>query len=246
MNSFIYNPWHGCHKYSEGCVNCYVYRRDESIGKDASIVTRTSSFNALKSRNRKGEYRLPSGTHVFCCMTSDFFIEEADEWGEEVWKMIRERSDLTFTIITKRITRFMDCVPDDWNDGYDNVCICCTMENQRQADLRLPLLLSLPIKHKEIICEPLLGPIDFKGRLDDSIEEITCGGESGNRARLCDYDWILDIRRQCIESNISFYFKQTGANFREGNTVYKIERYNQMKQARKANINYVRQFKTKS
>ena len=40
----IWNPWHGCKKYSEGCLNCYVYRRDASVGRDASIVARTTAF----------------------------------------------------------------------------------------------------------------------------------------------------------------------------------------------------------
>ncbi|MBQ1757102.1 MAG: DUF5131 family protein, partial [Erysipelotrichaceae bacterium] len=121
MNSITYNPWHGCHRYSEGCVNCYVYRRDDSIGKDASVITRTASFNLPVSRKRNGEYKMPSGSHVYCCMTSDFFLEDADQWRPEVWKMIRERSDVNFTVITKRIVRMHECLPEDWNDGYDNV-----------------------------------------------------------------------------------------------------------------------------
>ena len=55
--------------------------------------------------------------------------EEADAWRLECWQMIRERSDLHFLFLTKRIDRFMDCVPDDWNDGYENVSVGCTVEN---------------------------------------------------------------------------------------------------------------------
>ena len=54
---------------------------------------------------------------------------------------------------------------EDWGMGYENVTVCCTMENQRRADERLPMFLELPIRHKQIICEPLLGPIDFHGML---------------------------------------------------------------------------------
>ena len=238
MSSTIYNPWHGCHKYSEGCVNCYVYRRDDSIGKDASVITRTASFYMPLAKKKNGEYRMAPGSHIYCCMTSDFFLEDADPWREEVWKMIRERSDVDFTIITKRISRVNECLPEDWGEGYDNVTICCTMESQKQADIRLPILKELPLKHRKIICEPLLTPIDFHGQLNYMIEGVTCGGESGDRARVCDYDWILDIRRQCIEKDIPFYFKQTGANFRKDNRTYSIERRYQMSQARKAAINY--------
>ena len=53
-----WNPWHGCDKISAGCLNCYVYRRDEEFGKDSSLVTQTSSFDLPLKKNRKGEYKL--------------------------------------------------------------------------------------------------------------------------------------------------------------------------------------------
>ena len=96
------------------------------------------------------------------CFTSDFLIDEADKWRDEAWDMIRERFDLNFLFITKRINRLADVVPDDWGDGYDNVAIGCTCENQEMADKRLPVFLSFPIAERYIICEPLLGPIDLK------------------------------------------------------------------------------------
>ena len=76
-------------------------------------------------------------------------------------QMIRLRSDLRFMMITKRIDRFYKSLPEDWGDGYDDVTICCTMENQDRADYRLPLYKSAPKKHKVIICEPLLEWIDL-------------------------------------------------------------------------------------
>ena len=148
----IWNPWHGCHKISPGCQNCYVYRRDESIGKDASIVTKTGDYYLPLKKNRHKEYKLqPQNGSVFTCMTSDFFLEEADEWRPECWRMIRERSDLRFAIITKRIHRFMECIPDDWGEGYPNVSVYCTVENQQMADYRLPIYLELPIRHKHAL-----------------------------------------------------------------------------------------------
>ncbi len=233
----IWNPWHGCTRYSEGCKNCYVYRRDDSVGRDASVVHKTSMFDLAVRHGRSG-YKIESGQHLFCCMTSDFFIDKADAWRPEIWRMMALRRDLGFTIITKRIERFLDCIPADWGDGYDNVRIISTMENQRCADIRLPILLEAPIKHKGIACEPLLGPIDFHGRLDNRIESLVAGGESGNSARPCDYRWILSLRDQCIEKNISFWFKQTGANFIKDGKCYSVPRRLQHSQARKANINF--------
>ena len=70
--NYIWNPWHGCHKYSEGCANCYVYRRDEAIGKDASVITTNATFDLPLRRTRNGEYNIPSGSTVYLCMTSVF------------------------------------------------------------------------------------------------------------------------------------------------------------------------------
>ncbi len=234
----IWNPWHGCHKYSAGCVNCYVYRRDESIGKDAGVVSKTLDFDLPLKKKRNGDYKLQD-SHVYCCMTSDFFLEDADKWRPEIWKMIKERQDISFSIITKRILRFEECMPSDWEDGYDNVCICSTCENQEETDRRMPYFLSLPIKQKEIICEPLLGPINLEKYLSThQIRHVTCGGESGMNVRECRYEWILDIRDQCRRQNVSFYFKQTGANFVKDGKRYQVERKYQMSQAQKANISF--------
>ena len=135
-------------------------------------------------------------------------------------------SDLHFVIITKRIHRFEVSLPDDWGEGYENVTVCATCENQRRADERIPLLLSLPIKHRKIAHEPMLERIDIERYLENGlIEEVTCGGESGDAARPCCYDWILDIREQCRRTGTPFHFHQTGANF-----------IKDMSQARKANI----------
>lgn len=233
-----WNPWHGCHKFSEGCLYCYVYRMDEKHGKNACEVRKNGNFDVPIKRNRQKEYKIPSGETVYTCFTSDFFIEEADDWRIDAWRMIKERSDLHFIIITKRIHRFMECIPNDWGMGYENVTICCTVESQKQAEIRLPIYMEAPIQHKQLICEPLLEDLDLRKWLDDSIEQVTAGGESGNEARICDYTWISNIRMQCIEKDIPFYFKQTGARFRKDNKVYRILRKDQHHQAHKAGIDY--------
>lgn len=170
--SSLWNPWHGCHKLSTGCRHCYVYRGDSKHGKDSSIITKTGQFNLPVRRKKDKTYKIPSGNLVYTCFTSDFLIEEADEWRIEAWKMMRERYDLHFLFITKRIDRLGQCLPPDWGDGYDNVTICCTMENQDRVDYRLPLYKAAPVKHKIIICEPLLSAINFKGELGTWVEQI--------------------------------------------------------------------------
>ena len=75
-----YNCWHGCHKKSEGCLHCYVYRRDESIGKDSSYVYKTKNFDLPVRKKKDGSYKYEAGTEFMLCFSSDFFIEEADEY----------------------------------------------------------------------------------------------------------------------------------------------------------------------
>lgn len=99
------------------------------------------------------------------------------------------------------------CVPQDWADGYDNVVVCCTVENQLNADKKLALFQKLPIKHKQITAQPLIGPIDLEKYLD-GVEAVAVGGESDRYARPLDYDWVLDIRQQCIRKKVSFFFRQ--------------------------------------
>lgn len=234
----LWNPWHGCHKLSEGCRHCYVYRIDSKHGRDSSVVTKTKQFSLPVRKKRDGSYKVASGEIVYTCFSSDFLLEDADEWRQEAWQMIRQRPDLHFLMITKRIDRLAAVVPDDWGGGYENVTICCTMENQDRADFRLPVYRDAPIRHKIIICEPLLGPVDFSPFLGDWVEQVVVGGESGNEARACHYDWVLGIRQQCVEHGISFRFRQTGARLVKDGRLFRIRRQHQFAQARKAGINY--------
>jgi len=234
-----WNPWHGCRKYSEGCQNCYVYRIDKIFGKDASEVVKTSSYYFPIQRKRDNSYKLPSGSNIFVCMSSDFFIDDADPYRDEVWTMIKERQDVNFNIVTKRIVRFSECIPSNWEEAFNNVIIGCTIENQRQCDARLPVFLSLPIKRRFIICEPLIGPIVFGEKLRDKISYVIAGGESGSGARLCDYEWVLGLREQCISNNVSFIFKQTGENFKKDNSIFKIKRSIHGEQAKRAGIDFL-------
>ena len=237
MKEIIWNPWHGCKKISEGCENCYVYRSDVKYERDTSAVKKTLNFNLPIKLNRQKQFKISSGETVYTCFTSDFLLKEADEWRTEAWEIIKQRSDLNFMFITKRIERLTENLPCDWGDGYENVTIGCTCENQARADYRLPIFLSLPVKHKVIICEPILGEIDLSPYLSGKINRVVAGGESGTSARICNYDWILKIREQCKSNNVKFWFKQTGYRFIKDGKLYLIERKFQHSQARKAGIN---------
>lgn len=232
-----WDPWRGCHKYSEGCKFCYIHKGDRKRGVDTDQIVKTDRFFAPVARDKKGEYKMKSGQLVFLCFSTDFLVEDADAWRGECWNMIKERSDLQFLFLTKRIERFMECIPPDWGDGYDNVIVSCTVENQDRADYRLNLFAGLPIRHKNIVCQPLIGPIDLSPYLK-GIELVVAGGESDPGARPLEYQWVLDIRQQCIRHNVSFEFRQCGTHFVKDGKMYNLRVRELCSQARKAGINW--------
>ena len=124
-----WDPWRGCHRCSEGCKFCYIHKGDAKRGIDTDKIVRNDNFYRLTAKKKNGEYKTGAGL-IYLCFSSDFLLEDADQWRSECWDIIRERSDCTFLFLTKRIERFMQCIPEDWENGYDNVVVCCTVENQ--------------------------------------------------------------------------------------------------------------------
>ena len=241
MDSVTWNPWHGCRKISAGCRHCYVYREDAAFGTTVatSEVRRTASFYLPLQLNRRKVWKYPSGTEFALCFTSDLLIEEADGWRDEVWDIIRRRNDCRFFFFTKRIDRFAECLPLDWGDGYPNVGVGCTVENQDRADYRLPIFLDAPIRHRMIIAAPLLERIDLRSYLDPArIISVSVGGESGKYARPLDYHWVTDLRAQCMAHQVPFNFHQTGSYLIKDSRLHRIPREHQHSQARKAGLDW--------
>lgn len=235
----MWNPWRGCHRYSEGCQHCYIHKGDAKRGIDTNLIVKAQKQPAISERYKKGdkagEYKVKSGETVYLCFSSDFLLPEADEWRSECWALMRERSDLHFVFLTKRIERLADCLPKDWGEGYDNVTVGCTVENQRNADYRLGIFDCLPIKHKSIICQPLLEEINIEQHLL-GVELVMVGGEQDRFARPFHYAWVLALREQCLRHKISFNFRQCGSNFIKDGINYRLSPQILFSQARKADI----------
>lgn len=208
----IWNPWHGCQKCSEGCQHCYMYYLDAQHGRtDSSVVAKTSGFFYPVSRNRAGSFKVKSGEMLRVCMSSDFFVEGADVFRDRAWDVIRTRPDVKFFLLTKRPQRVRECLPEDWGDGWENVFFNVTCENQRRADERIPILHSLPFKHKGIMTAPLIGPITIARYLaEGQIAQVICGGENYDGARPCHYEWVKLLHDECVEADVTFAFIETG------------------------------------
>ena len=122
-------------------------------------------------------------------------------------------------------------------EGYENVVVCCTVENQKNADYKLGIFVKLPIKHKCITAQPLIEAINMERYLE-GIELVVVGGESDANARPLDYNWVLDIREQCIKKNVPFEFRQCGTHFIKNGKYYRIQTKDLCDQARKADIDF--------
>ena len=221
----IWNPWHGCVKCSEGCQNCYMYYLDAMRGKDGSDIYRTKAgFRYPLSKDRSGQYKVKSGEMIRVCMTSDFFLAEADPWREEAWEIMAQRPDVKFFLLTKRPERVEKCLPRDWGDGWQNVMLNVTAENQRRADERIPILLSLPFHHKGVMCAPFVGPVTIKDYLaSGQIEQVLCEGENYGGSRPCHYEWVKNLHDECLAEDVTFVFLGTGRRFVKDGKTYKIE-----------------------
>jgi len=219
-----WNPWHGCIKCSEGCQNCYVYALDRMRGKNGAAITKSKTgFTYPLSKDKSKKYRIQSGEMISVCMTSDFFLEEADAWREEAWEMMRIRSDVIFLLLTKRPERIQKCLPPRWGAGWENIFLNVTCENQKRADERIPLLLDLPFKHKGLYCAPMLGAIGIGRYLDTGqIEQVACGGENYGGIRPCDFEWVKALRDECVSRDITFCFMETGTRFIKDGILYRI------------------------
>ena len=209
----IWNPWHGCRKYSEGCEHCYMYYLDAQRERDGSEIYRTkTNFNLPLKKTRQGTYKIPAGTMLHVCMTSDFFLEEADAWRVEVWEMIRQRPDILFWLQTKRAERIAAHLPEDWGAGWDNVTLCVTTENQTRADERLPILLDIPARHKAFMIAPILSEVHVEKFLaTGQFSQVLCDGENYDGQRPCDFAWVQSLHDQCRDAGVRFDFIGTGS-----------------------------------
>lgn len=199
---YTWNPWRGCFQISEACQHCYI--------------SELNSFSYIYSPLPNSFKQLPTGTKILVSLKSDFFLKEADIYRNAAWETIRKYPNLIFVIITKRIDRIKGCLPEDWGEGWENVVIVCTAENQKRADERLPLLLSLPLKHKWVCCTPLLEKIDLTKYLSTGqIEHIEINGErsyKGEQIRPLKIEWAKDLKEQCIKYNTRISFLYVGSH----------------------------------
>jgi protein gp37 len=201
-----WNPLTGCSKVSPGCRNCYA----ERMAKRLQAMGQPNYANGFHLALQPHTVRLPlqwkKPQMIFVNSMSDLFHKDVPiGFILEVFRTMSEASWHTFQVLTKRSERLADestSIP--WPE---NVWMGVSVESQdyvaRIADLR-----RTGAHTKFISFEPLLGPIprvDLRG-----IHWAIVGGESGPRARPIRREWVLQLRDQCLEAGVPFFFKQWG------------------------------------
>lgn len=218
-----------------------MYFLDSQRGRSGAEIYRVKgNFDYPLHKDRFGNYKIRSGEFLRVCMTSDFFLSEADCWRAEAWEIIRKRSDVIFILVTKRPQRIPESLPDDWGDGWENVWLNITAENQKRADERIPILLELPFKHKGVLVAPFIGEISLEKYLrSQKIENVWCGGENYDGARPLYQSWVVKLSQECRKNDVTFSFFETGNIFIKNGEKFKIfDKTEQMKKAFSENLNY--------
>ena len=219
-----FNPWVGCTKVSPGCTNCFAERIVEvfPMNKGKGAFRRLEVTQTWHDPIKWNAAAAAKGVHELVFMGSmlDFFHEGGDQWRDAVWKLVRDTPNLEYQILTKRPERIAQCLPEDWWDdgGYQNVWLGTSVETQKYADLRIPLLLGVVAKVHFLSCEPLLGPLSIGPYLDqsespgaESVQWVIVGGESGPNFRPMQTECAWEIWNQCNYEGVPFFGKQRSA-----------------------------------
>lgn len=228
-----FNPWVGCSKISPGCDHCYAESWAKRTGKP-------ELWSGERRRTTAANWRLPlkwdkaaeaegARKKVFCASLADVFDNQVPhEWRADLWELIARTPNLDWLLLTKRpqnIKEMLYTAPQyarPWNVRFPwpNVWIGTTVENQEEADRRIPLLLEVPAVVRFLSCEPLIdavtifdmdGPIDVPFGTRSPLHWVIVGGESGPGARPFSVDWAREIIDQCIVVGADVFVKQVGA-----------------------------------
>jgi protein gp37 len=215
-----FNPWWGCTKVSPACDNCYADLWARRMGRQlwgAKAPRRLFGDAHWAEPLRWNEDARIAETRerVFCASMADVFERRADLNAQRhrLWELIEQTPNLDWLLLTKRPQNVARLAP--WHDNWpSNVWLGTSIENQKLAEQRLPLLLSIPAAVRFLSCEPLLGSLDlgswFKRDGFYPIDWVIAGGESGSNSRPMHPDWATGLLRQCQRVKVPFHFKQWG------------------------------------
>jgi len=205
-----WNPVTGCEKVSRGCDNCYAERFSERFRGVPGHPFQTGFDLTLRPERLTQPLKWKRSRMIFVNSMSDLFHKDvSDDYIDRVFDTMEAARWHTFQVLTKRSSLMRDYLARRYGQSLAPSHIWCgvSVEDARGA-ARIAHLRATPAGTRFLSIEPLLGPV---GRLNlEGINWVIVGGESGPGARFMDPDWVRDIRDQCIEANVAFFFKQWG------------------------------------
>lgn len=226
-----FNPWWGCFKVSPGCKNCYAESLSSRYGHDVwgppATTERRTFYEEHWAHPMKWQRAARAAgvrRRVFSGSMCDVFEDHptANDVRPMLWELIRETPSLDWQLLTKRPENIRGMLPDDWGEGYDNVWLGTSVEDQERANERIPVLLEVPAAIRFLSCEPLLGPVllndvpplpnecapSASGR---GIAWVIVGGESGGKRRPMELSWLAQIVYDCRRGDVRVFVKQDSA-----------------------------------
>lgn len=202
-----WNPSAGCTKTSAGCKNCYAESmaiRLQAMGVEG--YENGFEFNIVPSR-LNDPFKRKKPTVYFVNSMSDIFHEQMpEEYLNQIFEVIRKTPHHTYQVLTKRAGRMYDYLSQ--REIPKNIWLGVTVDNRKQGLPRIDFLRKLKASVLFLSVEPLLEDL---GKMNlTNIDWVIVGGESGNKARPMDKQWVVNIKQQCDDANIAFFFKQWG------------------------------------
>lgn len=165
-----FNPWWGCVKVSPACNNCYAEAFAKRTGNDVWGKTADRRFFGEKHWNEPLKWARKAEAEgvrrrVFCASMADVFEDrrDLDDARAQLWDLIGVCHSLDWLLLTKRPENVERLVPPWWADcGWPiNIWLGTTVEDQKRAEERIPVLAAIPAHTRFLSCEPLLGPLDL-------------------------------------------------------------------------------------
>lgn len=212
-----WNPFGGCSKVSPGCANCYAEGMARQLGR-AGVPKYEGTVNGKWTgvvNFDKTALQIPVNrkkpTTYFVNSTSDMFHDKVQVgWLQQCWQVMADTPQHTYQILTKRAENMMSYVSFLAKSFgiLPNVWIGVSVENQKYADQRIPYLIDTPAKIKFLSCEPLLAEVTIAKWLPFEIGWVIVGGETGPKARPTSIEWVRNLRNECNEANVPFFFKK--------------------------------------
>jgi protein gp37 len=206
-----WNPVRGCTKISPGCAHCYAETFAERF-RGVPGHPYEQGFDLRVVPEKLGEpIRWSKPKMIFVNSMSDLFHKDVpDEYILSVVRVMQTANWHTYQVLTKRSERLSDMLQTKLLDAAAEPHIWwgVSVENRKHGLPRITHLRAAPAKIRFLSIEPLLEDL---GQLNlDRIHWVIVGGESGHGARPMEREWVVNIRDQCRQARIPFFFKQWG------------------------------------